>query len=164
MIKGQRLARSLLTVSGLLFCHIASSAVLGPGYSLARGQRLYSTDGRFFAHVDDDGDFAVVRTADGARAWSTGTAGSGATTASMQRDGALVLLTSDGRAAWRSPTGGRHRVFGVTSWGTAVVIDARKWKPRRKRGEPIVEQMLRRRAFIEWQSTAFNQPPKYRQR
>jgi hypothetical protein len=82
----------------------------------------------------------------------------------MQRDGQFILLTSDGTPVWATPTRGRHRIFGVTVWGTAMVINARKWKPRKKKAEPVVEQILRRRGLIHWQSTSFDKPPKYRQR
>ncbi|UPG95328.1 hypothetical protein [Luteibacter aegosomatissinici] len=38
------------------------------------------------------------------------------------------------------------------------MINARKWKPRDKRAEPIVEQMLTRRAKLDWQSPAADSP------
>lgn len=160
----QQWVRLLLSAGTLLVGTAASAAVLGPGQTLAPGQRLYSADNAYFAALSADGDFSVYRSADGARAWSTGTRGSRAVIATMLRDGQFVLLTSDGTPVWATPTRGRHRIFGVTVWGTATVINARKWKPRKKKAEPIVEQILRRRGLIHWQSTSFDKPPKYRQR
>lgn len=156
--------RALLCAAALSFCAESHSEVLGPGYAMGPGDRLYSSDKTFFARLDDDGDFAIYRAADDARAWSAGTSGSGAVFATMQRDGRFTLASSDGSTIWSTPTHGRHQVFGVTKWGTAMVIDARKWKPRKKRSEPIVEQMLRRGGRIRWQSSSFDKPPQYRQR
>lgn len=164
MKKLHRVACTLLSVAAMLTPAEALAAVLGPGFTLAPGQSLHSADGAFFAMLTHDGNFSIYRASDGAVAWSSGTVGSGAVSASMQRTGRLTLLDSSGTPVWATPTRGRHRVFGVTTWGTAIVLDARRWKPRRKEREPIVEQMIRRRARIHWQSTSFNQPPKWREK
>jgi D-mannose binding lectin. len=149
----------LLLAAGLLFASAgASAAVLGPGHALAPGQRLYSLDNKYFATLDRNGDFGVYRSGDGARAWSAGTRGLGAVSANMLRDGRLVLVNQQGQTVWSTPTRGRHRVFAVSGWGSAVIIDARKWKPRDKKAEPFAEPMLRRRARLDWQTPAAESP------
>lgn len=154
-----------------LFCALLISfttkplqaAVLGPGQSLSVGQRLESSDGAFFAVLTADGDLTVHRSSDQAVAWSSKTNGSGAVVATMQRTGRLVLLDGTGKLVWATPTRGRHRVFGVTTWGTAVVLDARRWKPRPRRAEPYVERMLRQRSRIHWQSASFGKHARWRE-
>jgi hypothetical protein len=131
---------------------------------MTQGQRLFSADRSYFATLDNDGNFAVYRSSDGACSWSTNTTGSKAISAHMLRDGRFVLRAADGEVLWSTPTRGRHHVFGVSTWGTAIVIDARRWKPRRKLAEPFVEGMLRKHGAIQWQSTSFNKPPKWRQK
>lgn len=148
----------LLALGSALTLGDAAAAVLGPGQTLQKGQRLYSASNLYYATLDPNGDFVVYRSSDGARTWSTRTPGSGAVAATMQRDGRFVLTNALGTPIWSTPTRGRHRVFGLTAWGTAVVINARKWKPRDKRAEPIVEQMLTRRAKLDWQSPAADSP------
>jgi hypothetical protein len=148
----------------LLAAGIANSAVLGPDQSMIPGQRLYSSSNLYFATLDPTGDFAVYRTSDGARAWSAGTRGSGAVAARMLRDGRLVLSDAGGQTVWATPTRGKHRVFGVSAYGSAVVLNARKWKPYDKKAEPIVEQMMGRRARLDWQTPAHDSPAKQRQR
>lgn len=99
----QQWVRLLLSAGTLLVGTAASAAVLGPGQTLAPGQRLYSADNAYFAALSADGDFSVYRSADGARAWSTGTRGSRAVIATMLRDGQFVLLTSDGNTCVGAP-------------------------------------------------------------
>jgi len=160
----QRMACMLFS-AGMLFASLAThAAVLGPGQSMAPGQRLYSSSKLYFAALSPNGDFAVYRTSDGARAWSSGTTGSGAVAANMLRDGRLVLTNAVGQTVWATPTRGKHRVFGVTAYGSAVVLNARKWKPYDKKAEPIVEQMMTRRAKLDWQTPAHDSPAKQRQR
>ncbi|MGA7438448.1 MAG: hypothetical protein WBW32_10015 [Luteibacter sp.] len=160
----QRMACILLAAGTLLATAAADAAVLGPGQSMAPGQRLYSASNLYFATLDPSGDFAVYRSRDGARAWSTGTQGSGAVAARMLRSGQLVLTNAAGQTVWATPTRGRHRVFGVNAYGSAVVINARRWKPYDKKAEPIVEQMLVHRAKLDWQTPAHDSPARQRQR
>jgi hypothetical protein len=160
----RRLACVLFATGISLASSGVSAAVLGPGYTLAPDQRLYSLDRKYFATLGGDGDFGVYRTADGMRTWSTGTRGSGAISANMLRDGRFILVSHDGHTVWSTPTRGRHRVFGVSSWGAAVVLNARKWKPRDKVAEPFVEHMLSRRARLDWQTPAAESPAITRRR
>lgn len=157
-------AHALFALAVALVSTRANAEVLGPGFSLAPGQRLNSSDGGFYATLTSDGNFSVLRTSDGAVAWSTATSGSGAIAVVMQREGRLALMNSAGMAVWTTPTRGRHRIFGVSKWGTAMVIDARRWKPRRKKAEPTVEQILRHRGRIHWQSNSFDKDPRWRER
>jgi hypothetical protein len=98
-----------------------------------------------------DGNFAVY-SANGSSAWATGTAGSGAVRATMRRDGNFVLVDGADKPVWKSGTRGRHRMFGVADWGNAVILNARKWKPWNKKAEPFVEDVLKRRGKLDWQS------------
>lgn len=158
-MKGHHRVARLLLAAGVFFASVgASAAVLGPGQALAPGQRLYSLDNKYFATLDRNGDFGVYRSGDGARAWSAGTRGSGAVSANMLKDGRLVLINHEGQTVWASPTRGRHRVFGVSRWGAAVIVNARRWKPRDKKAEPFVENMLTRRARLDWQTPAAESP------
>jgi hypothetical protein len=141
----------------------SQAAVLGPGQTLPVGQPLASADGTFFAALTPDGNFAIYRSIDHAIAWSSGTSGTGAVAVTMQRTGRLELLNAAGKIVWATPTRGRHRVFGVTNWGTAMVVDARRWKPRPKGAEPIIEKMLRQRGRIHWQSKSFDKPARWRE-
>ncbi|WP_052697918.1 hypothetical protein [Luteibacter yeojuensis] len=138
-------AALLLASSGL------HAEVLGAGYSMHPGQHLYSGNKQHFAMLQADGNFAVY-TASGRTTWATGTAGSGAVKATMQRDGNFVLHDAAGNAVWKSGTRGRHRMFGVANWGSAVILNARKWKPWNKSAEPFVEDVLKRRGKLDWQS------------
>ena len=79
----QRVACVLFATGMSLASATVSAEVLGPGYTLAPDQRLYSLDHKYFAALGGDGDFGVYRTADGARTWSTGTRGSGAIRATL---------------------------------------------------------------------------------
>ncbi|QDE39955.1 hypothetical protein FIV34_12390 [Luteibacter pinisoli] len=154
----------LLVSSGMMLAAgTIKAAVLGPGQSLGVGQPLPSADGAFFAMLTPDGNFAVYRSADHTVAWSTKTGGRRVVVATMQREGRLVLLDAAKKVIWATPTRGRHRVFGVTSWGTAMVVDARRWKPRPKRAEPFVDKMLRQRGRIHWQSKSYGELGRWRE-
>ena len=142
------LAVILLISSG---ANNATAAVLGPGYSLHIGQRLYSANGQYYAALQADGNLSVHRR-DGSVNWSTQTSGSGAARVVVQRDGNVVLVDREARCIWSTRTQGRHRVLGVSNWGSLVVINAKKWKPRHKWAEPMIEDMLTHRSKLAWQS------------
>lgn len=144
-------AATLLLAALILTCTGLHAEVLGAGYSMYAGQRLYSGNKQHFATLQADGNFAVY-SANGSSTWATGTAGSGAVRATMQRDGNFVLVDSAGKPVWKSGTRGRHRMFGVAGWGNAVILNARKWKPWNKKAEPFVEDVLKRRGKLDWQS------------
>lgn len=163
-MKAHQWMACVLVASGMgLAASRANAEVLGPGYSLAPGQRLYSASNTYFATLGSDGDFSVYRTSDGARAWSTGTRGSGAVAARMLRDGRFVLSNATGGTVWSTPTRGRHRLFGVSARGQALVINARKWRPRDKKADIVVERVLNERGKLDWQSPAFDSPAKRNQ-
>lgn len=156
--------RCCIFFAGLLLAGTAAdAAVLGPGQIMIAGDRLYSSNALYYAMLDAEGEFAVYRR-DGTRTWTAGTRGSGVIRAAMQRDGRFVLQDFAGHTVWSSGTHGRHRVFGVNSWGAAVVINARRWKPRDKRAEPLVEEMLRRRAKLDWVSPTFDSAANHQRR
>ncbi|QDE38475.1 hypothetical protein FIV34_04285 [Luteibacter pinisoli] len=147
----QRMKCAFLAAGLALASGTTTAEVLGPGRSMLTGERLYASTKDYYATLEPDGDLVILHK-DGRRIWSTGTHGRGAVKATMQRNGKFVLTTNTGRTVWQTPTRGRHRVFGVGVGGTAMVINARKWKPRDKAAEPHVEAMLARRARLEWQS------------
>jgi hypothetical protein len=163
VMNAQRKRRWVFFVSLLLAGTAAKADVLGPGQVMTAGQRLYSANQLYYAMLDTDGEFAVYRR-DGSRTWASGTRGSGAIRAAMQRDGGFVLHDVAGKTVWSTGTRGRHRVFGVNSWGAAVVINARRWKPRDKRAEPFVEEMLHRRAKLDWVSPTFDSAATHQRR
>lgn len=143
----------------------ARAEVLGSGYAMGVGQRLYSANRAYYAMLRPDGALAVHR-ADGSIHWSTPTVGSGATRITMQRDGNAVLTNDSGRALWHTATGGPHRMLGVGNWGSLVVINAKRWKPRHRWAEPKVEEILTHKGKLTWQSPAPDyvakfKPPKY---
>jgi hypothetical protein len=158
---------SALAVGALLPCIApgAHAEVLGSGYAMGVGQRLYSANRAYYAMLAPDGTLAVHR-ADGSIHWSTPTAGSGATRITMQRDGNAVLTNDSGRALWHTATGGRHRMLGVGNGGSLVVINAKRWKPRHRWAEPKVEDILTHNGKLTWQSPAPDyvarfKPPEY---
>jgi len=117
------------------------------------GDCLKSTDGRFAAIVQTDGNFVlhtagatlwssrttgtgaylavqndgnVVLYASGSAKWRTGTAGQGASTLTMQNDGALVLRkVSGGAQTWTSGTGSvTPPPSGISHVGSTQVYDS----------------------------------------
>ena len=109
-------------------------SILGPGQVLNTGQQITSPDGRYWAAMQPDGNFAVwgpggtstwstgshspnshvamqsdgnlaVWSAAGAVQWSSGTATVSGVLLSMQTDGSLVLYAPSSRALWSSQGG-----------------------------------------------------------
>ena len=72
--------------------------------SLKTGERLASADGRFDLGMQSDGNLVLTKGAERKVLWSSGTAGKGATIATMQEDGNLVLYKPDGTPVWASNT------------------------------------------------------------
>jgi hypothetical protein len=130
-----------------------SADVLHPGQSLTTGKTLYSSNGRYFATMQTDGNLVVYRN-DGEVIWATWSQGSGAVTANMQADGNFVLYTPDGTPAWSTGTQGRDRVFAVDDRGRAMVLKVKKWHPS---GD--VEVLLRKGARRVWVAPEWDAPP-----
>lgn len=76
---------------------------LQAGQNLAVGQRLESSNG-YALTLQDDGNLVLLDGGDAV--WSTGTNGSGATTAVVQDDGNFVLYSASGSLAWESGSSG----------------------------------------------------------
>jgi hypothetical protein len=76
--------------------------ILASGKSLQINERITSTNGRFFAIMQEDGNFCVYQNPDGIQnnVWSTGTQGLGAVRIDMQSDGFLVLRDTNGKHTW----------------------------------------------------------------
>jgi hypothetical protein len=72
--------------------------------TLNANQRLQSSDGRFEALMQTDGNFVLYMGA--TPLWASGTNGSGANHAVMQSDGNLVVFDAGGAVKWSSGTSG----------------------------------------------------------
>ncbi|QWT18734.1 hypothetical protein KPL74_13395 [Bacillus sp. NP157] len=123
---------------------VCKAEVLHPGQNLLPGRALHSTNGRYHAILQADGNFVVYRN-DGAVMWATWTQGSGAVTANMQADGNFVLYAPGVRPVWSTATRGRDRVFTVSDLGQAMVIKVGKWDPS---GD--VPTLMKRGATYAW--------------
>lgn len=75
---------------------------LNAGDTLKPGDRLQSSNGRYYVAYQTDGNFALY-TAAGKFLWNTGTTGP-AGYASMQADGNFAIYTADGRFQWNTGT------------------------------------------------------------
>jgi len=71
----------------------------------ASNAKIVSPDGRFQAIMQNDGNFVIYF--NGSAIWATGTYGSGATRASFQTDGNLVLYNAANAPLWASNSWGR---------------------------------------------------------
>lgn len=84
---------------------INGAANLPVGGSLRVGQAFRSCDGQSALVLFGDGNLVLLRVAGRLNvAWTSGTAGSNATNAVMQRDGNFVLYDAAGRARWSTLT------------------------------------------------------------
>jgi plastocyanin len=105
---GKAMLALLPVVIGLqiLLPGVASASdpsTLSAGQSLAAGQALWSTDGRYEAVMQGDGNF--VEYGPSGVVWASNTAGTGSSDRLvMQGDGNLVIYTSSGSAVWSSST------------------------------------------------------------
>ena len=85
---------------------------LNENESLAPGQSIVSSDGRFSLTLQPDGNLVLARVGAEAR-WSTNTSGRGASRLTMQGDGNLVLYTASSVALWSSGTWGHAGVWAI---------------------------------------------------
>jgi hypothetical protein len=88
--------------------------------TLYEGDKLVSTDGRFTAIMQSDGNFVVYYNGHGAL-WSTGTNGNSGAYVVMQADGNLVVRRSDGVALWASNTSGSGLYLTMQTDGNLVM-------------------------------------------
>lgn len=127
------------------------------GTTLSRGKGLWSSDGRFFAVMQSDGNF-VVYGPNGAK-WASGTNGSGADRVVMQTDGNLVIY--DGSTAeWNSGTQGSNTRLVMQGDGNLVVYDGgtAKWSSN-DNGAPGSETIDSASAITRAQSWVDEQVP-----
>jgi cell wall-associated NlpC family hydrolase len=94
-----------------------AATTLSAGQSLSNGQQLTSSDGKYRAVMQSDGNF-VVYGPTGAM-WWTGTQASGSYLA-MQTDGNLVIYAG-GRAIWNAQTSGANASLAMQPDGNLVV-------------------------------------------
>lgn len=97
--------------------------VLTSGQSLTAGSLLISRYGGYRLSVTATGILQVVNLS-GAVTWSTSTAGSGATTLTMQPGGALTLSTASGGVVWSTGTKGTGLRARLLDDGNLVVTTA----------------------------------------
>lgn len=80
----------------------ALGAELRAPASLKVGEHLASANGRYTLGMQSDGNLVLAQ--NGEVLWSSGSAGKGASIATMQEDGNLVLYKGDGTPIWSSNT------------------------------------------------------------
>jgi hypothetical protein len=96
---------------------------LNENESLAPGQSIVSSDGRFSLTLQPDGNLVLGRVGAEAR-WSTNTAGRGAVRLTMQSDGNLVLYTATLVALWSSGTWGHAGAWAILQPDGNLVVYA----------------------------------------
>lgn len=84
--------------------------LLDAGSSLKAGQTVRSANGQYELKMQEDGNLVLRDLANNKVLWASGTAGSGAQSATMQADGNLVITKGDG-TSWSSQTGGKAGSF-----------------------------------------------------
>lgn len=82
---------------------------LKAGASLSVGESLISANRTYTVTLREGGDLVLL--ADDAVVWSSGTDGTGATTATLREDGNFVLTTDGGASVWNSGTAGESGVW-----------------------------------------------------
>lgn len=110
---------------------VPAEPVLEPGESLARGQSVASTNGRYRLVFQNDGNLVLL--ADGSVQWASGTAEQGADRVIMQHNGVLAIyrpLTWGSEPVWISRSvGADGAVLSVRDEGGVVI---------RREGHPIL--------------------------
>ncbi len=105
---------------------------LRAGDKLRVGEVLRSCDGVRSLALGADGELTLTQGT--SVLWKAGAAGRGATSASMQDDGALVLLKNDGTRAWSTNTAGAGCGATFSIAGTSPVVlgpsGAQIWSPQ----------------------------------
>ena len=96
------------------------SQTLPTRVTLYANDKLLSTDGRFTAIMQTDGNFVVYYNGHGAL-WSTGTNGNTGAYVVLQADGNLVVRRSNGTAAWASNTSGSGLYLTMQTDGNLVM-------------------------------------------
>lgn len=96
------------------------SQTLPTRVALYTNDKLVSTDGRFTAIMQSDGNFVVYYNGHGAL-WSSGTNGNTGAYVVMQADGNLVVRRSDGAALWASNTSGSGLYLTMQNDGNLVM-------------------------------------------
>ena len=94
---------------------------LNENESLAPGQAIVSSDGRFTLTLQTDGNLVLGRVDAEAR-WSTNTGGQGAVRLTMQSDGNLVLYTATAAALWSSGTWGHAGAWAILQSDGNLVV------------------------------------------
>ena len=83
----------------------ASGDDMAMGESIHPGDRLHSASGEYTLHFQADRNVVLTWNANGGqRLWATNTAGSGAESLILRRDGSLALYRGDGALLWSSNT------------------------------------------------------------
>lgn len=96
---------NLEAASGFSLMLNGSSETLGSNQTLKGGQMAQSTDGRYTAEMQNDGNFVVYKPGHIA-VWATNTAGNPGAWVTMQSDGNMVVYRSNRTVAYTSNTSG----------------------------------------------------------
>ncbi|ASL49023.1 hypothetical protein bAD24_p01660 (plasmid) [Burkholderia sp. AD24] len=97
---------------------------LAAGTTLKTGEDIRSANGQYDLKMQDDSNLVLYDLANHKALWSSGTAGSGAQSATMQKDGNLVVMKGT-HAVWSSKTNGSPGAsLTVQNDGNAVIYKA----------------------------------------
>lgn len=116
------LAQRLHSVASERLVQHRLPSMLLAGKKITAGGNITSESGRYMAVLQGDGDFVVLRQKDGAKLWSTKTAGSGAAYVMLQADGNLILEKQPGAVVWQSRSGGHPNAHLVVQDDGNLVI------------------------------------------
>ena len=125
--KGSCSGRDAFSVADLydeaLGVRVRLSDTMTTNVTLHEEDRLVSTDGRFTAIMQNDGNFVVYQAGVGA-IWASGTNGNWGARLVMQGDGNLVIYRTNGTAAWATMTFGSGHVLVMQNDGNLVMYGA----------------------------------------
>lgn len=130
--KGHCNGRDAFSVADLydeaLGVRVRLSDTLNTGVTLHEEDRLVSSDGRFTAVMQNDGNFVIYQASVGA-IWSTATNGNSGARIVMQSDGNLVIYRTNNTAAWATATFGSGHVLVMQTDGNLVMYGSgvAKW-------------------------------------
>jgi len=98
--------------------------VLNVTRTLHAGDRIYSSDNRFYLTLKANGNLAVVTASTSAELWNSGSTTLATDHASFQSDGNLVLLDGSSTSLWSSATSGHPgSQLAVQTTGSLTITD-----------------------------------------
>ena len=97
---------SLTTITNDAADNRSNLTVLNATKTLHTGDKVYSSDNRFYLTLKANGNLAVVTASTSAELWNSGTTTLATDHASFQSDGNLVLLNASAASLWNTSTSG----------------------------------------------------------